>query len=71
MLRGVPQTEMRVNLISARGQGNLKEGVYAPTMKILNKRTGAPRRPYKPRMRMDNNTKVVTSVVDVVEYEWG
>ena len=69
MLRGVLQTKSRVNIISARGQGNLKEGVYDPKMKVLKKRTGAPRRPYNPRTRRDNNTKMVTSVVDVVQYE--
>ena len=69
IMRGVLQTEIRVNLIAARGRGDLKAGIYDPKMKILNKRTGAPRRPYKPRMRRDNNTKVVTPVVDVVVYE--
>ena len=38
-------------------------------MTILKKRTGATRKPYKPRMRRDNNTKVVMSVVEVVWYE--
>ena len=69
MLQGMPQTESRVNLIAARGQSNLKEGVNNSKTKILEKRTGTARGKYKPRRRWDNNTKVVTSVVEVVEYE--
>ena len=35
MLGGMPQTKSRVNLIGGRGQGNLKESIYDPKMKIL------------------------------------
>ena len=65
-LRGVPQIERRVNLISGRDQVNLKTSVYDPNMKILKKSIGSPRGKYKPRERYNNNTKVVTSVVDIV-----
>ena len=68
-LKEIPQTESRVNLLSGRGQGNLKTSVYEPKMKILKKSTGSPRGKYKPRKRYINNTKVVTSVVDIVVYE--
>ena len=47
----------------------MKTSVYEPKMKILKKSTGSPRGKYKPRERYNNNTKVVTSVVDVVVYE--
>ena len=69
MLKGMRNDYDRVNMIVGRSQGNLKENIYTPKMKILEATTGKPRGRYKDRARQDERSKIVTSVLDVVVYE--
>ena len=59
----------RVNTLVARSQGNLKKNIYEPKMKILASVTGKPRGKYKTRERHDEGSKIISSVLETVEYE--
>ena len=64
VLRSMPTTMGRQNKINERLQCNLKEDVSREMDKVLTERTGKKRGKYVARKRVDDNVKVVLSLVD-------
>ena len=68
LLSLVTITVGRVSLVSARTQGNLKEGVSDKKLFIMEKGKEKKRGIYRPRQRHDTGTKVVTSIIGSVTF---
>ena len=67
-LSGMPETTRKAELMCARTQGNTKCEVLNSKRKVIEDRTGKERGTYRVRAAVETGGKVVSSVVEEVEY---